>query len=82
MSELEFVSEAQEVIETFSRKLLEIEVSVRRGADVDPDLVNASFRAVHTLKGLASLSGEGPMVKLTHELESCLDAIRLGKRSR
>lgn len=81
MSESEFVSEAQEVIETFSRKLLEIEGSVRKGEEVDPDLLNAAFRAIHTLKGLASLSGESPMVKLTHELESCLDAIRLGKRS-
>jgi two-component system chemotaxis sensor kinase CheA len=81
LSESEFVSEAQEVIETFSRKLLEIEGSVRKGEEVDPDLLNAAFRAIHTLKGLASLSGESPMVKLTHELESCLDAIRLGKRS-
>ena len=56
MSESEFISEAQEVIETFSRKLLEIEAAVRKGDDVDPDLLNASFRSVHTLKGLASLT--------------------------
>lgn len=76
----EFVSEAQEVIETFSRNLLEIEALVRKHEEVDPDLLNASFRAVHTLKGLASLGGDEQMVKLSHELESCLDAIRLGKR--
>jgi two-component system chemotaxis sensor kinase CheA len=76
----EFVSEAQEVIETFSRKLLEIEQLVRKREEIDPDLLNASFRAVHTLKGLASLGGDTQMVKLSHELETCLDAIRLGKR--
>ncbi len=81
MSQAEFVSEAQEIIETFSRNLLEIEGHVRRGDEADPDLLNASFRAVHTLKGLASLGGDTQIVKLSHELESCLDAIRLGKRS-
>jgi two-component system chemotaxis sensor kinase CheA len=80
MSESEFVSEAQEIVETFSRKLLEIEGAVRRGESPDPDLLNAAFRAVHTLKGHASMSGETPIVGLSHELESCLDAIRLGKR--
>jgi len=78
----EFITEAQEVVETFSRCLLEIEGQLRDDPDgVDPDLVNASFRAVHTLKGLASMSGENDIVRLSHILESLLDALRLGKRS-
>jgi two-component system chemotaxis sensor kinase CheA len=78
----EFVSEAQEVIEDFSGRLLEIEAQLRDGTDeVDPDLVNGAFRAVHTLKGLASLSGENGIVKLSHALESTLDALRLGRRT-
>ena len=77
----EFVSEAQEVVETFSRKLLEIESALRTdGGEIDPDHVNAAFRAVHTLKGLASLSGENAIVQLSHVLESSLDALRLGRR--
>ena len=58
MSDLpEFVSEAQEIVEEFSRQLLEIEGALREERPYDPDALNASFRAVHTLKGLASLSG-------------------------
>ncbi|KIG13170.1 Signal transduction histidine kinase CheA [Enhygromyxa salina] len=75
----EFVSEAQEIIETFSRQLLEIEGQIKDGDDYDPDLLNGSFRSVHTLKGLSSLSGVNEIVDLSHELETTLDALRLGK---
>ena len=53
----EFIAEAQEVIETFSRTLLELEAQSRTGS-TDPDLLNAAFRAIHSLKGLAGLFGE------------------------
>ena len=53
----EFLSEAQEIVETLSRNLLELDTSVRAGT-ADPGLVNEAFRAVHTLKGLAGLFGE------------------------
>ncbi|EDM78298.1 chemotaxis protein CheA [Plesiocystis pacifica SIR-1] len=75
----EFVSEAQEIIETFSRQLLEIEGQLRDGDDYDPDLLNGAFRSVHTLKGLSSLSGVNEIVDLSHKLENTLDALRLGK---
>jgi two-component system, chemotaxis family, sensor kinase CheA len=74
----EFLSEAQEVIEAFSRNLLELDAQQRHG-DFDPDLLNAAFRAVHSLKGLASLFGSGPIAALSHTLESTLDGLRLGK---
>ena len=75
----EFVSEAQEIIETFSRQLLEIEGQLNDGDDYDPDLLNGAFRSVHTLKGLSSLSGVNEIVDFSHELENTLDALRLGK---
>jgi two-component system chemotaxis sensor kinase CheA len=75
----EFVSEAQEIIESFSRQLLEIEGQIRDGDDYDPDLLNGAFRAVHTLKGLSALSGVNEIVELSHKLENTLDALRLGK---
>ncbi len=74
----EFLSEAQEVIEAFSRNLLELDAQQRTG-DYDPDLLNAAFRAIHSLKGLAALFGAGPITSLAHTLESTLDALRLGK---
>ena len=75
----EFLSEAQEVIEAFSRNLLELDAQQRVGGQFDPDLLNAAFRAVHSLKGLASLFGAGPIAALSHTLESTLDGLRLGK---
>jgi two-component system chemotaxis sensor kinase CheA len=74
----EFLTEAQEVIEAFSHNLLELDGQQRAG-DYDPDVLNAAFRAVHSLKGLAALFGAGPIAALSHSLEGTLDALRLGK---
>ncbi len=74
----EFIGEAQEVIETFSRTLLELEAQSRTGS-TDPDLLNAAFRAIHSLKGLAGLFGATAIGGLSHTLESTLDGLRLGK---
>jgi two-component system chemotaxis sensor kinase CheA len=76
----EFIAEAQEVIETFSRTLLELEAQTRAGS-TDPDLLNAAFRAIHSLKGLAGLFGATAIGGLSHYLESTLDSLRLGKLS-
>lgn len=75
----EFISEAQEIIETFSRQLLEIEGQVKDGDEYDPDLLNGAFRSVHTLKGLSAMSGVNEILDLSHKLENALDALRLGK---
>ena len=46
----EFLSEAQEIVETLSRDLLLLEQGQKEGRS-DPDLLNDIFRAVHTLRG-------------------------------
>jgi len=74
----EFLSEAQEIVETLSRNLLDLDTSVRAGS-ADPALVNEAFRAVHTLKGLAGLFGAGRLGHLSHRLEDLLDDLRLGR---
>ncbi len=74
----EFLSEAEEVVETLGRDLLVLDESVRSGV-VDPDVVNDIFRGVHTLKGLSALFGATKLATLSHELETLLDALRLGK---
>ena len=76
----EFIAEAQEVIETFSRTLLELEAQSRTGS-TDPELLNSSFRSIHSLKGLAGLFGAGSIGNLSHILENTLDGLRLGKLS-
>lgn len=74
----EFLSEAQEVIEAFSRNLLQLDAQQRSG-EYDPDLLNAAFRAIHSLKGLAGLFGAARISSLAHALESTLDSLRLGR---
>lgn len=75
----EFIAEAQEIIETFSRTLLELEAQSRSGNGPEPDLINAAFRAIHSLKGLAGLFGATAIGGLSHSLENTLDLLRLGK---
>ena len=74
----EFFSEAQEIVEAFSRNLLSLDASQRKGHP-DPELINEAFRAVHTLKGLAGLFGATRLGSLSHRLEDLLDALRLGR---
>lgn len=76
----EFVGEAQEIVDTFSRSLLTLEEAIRENQTFDPDVLNAAFRAIHTLKGLAALAGGGHIASLSHVLESVLDELRLGRR--
>ena len=74
----EFFSEAQEIIESLSRSLLDLDAELKRGTP-DPSLVNEAFRAVHTLKGLAGLFGATKMGALSHRMEDVLDSLRLGR---
>jgi two-component system, chemotaxis family, sensor kinase CheA len=74
----EFLSEAQEIVETLSRNLLDLDASVRAGS-IDPALINEAFRAVHTLKGLAGLFGAQRLGQMSHRLEDLLDDLRLGR---
>jgi len=75
----EFISEAQEIIEGLARDLLALDASVKRKEGADHELINDTFRAVHTLKGLSSLFGVARMSTLSHHLEDLLDEMRLGR---
>jgi len=74
----EFIGEAQESVEIFSRHLLELEAQAR-GGGVDPEALNAAFRAIHSLKGLAGLFNATEIGTVAHALEGALDRLRLGK---
>src|SRR5581483_4479320 len=68
-----FVVEAREHLANAEARLLDLEQSPR-----DAQVVNDLFRAFHSIKGVAGLLALGTVVRLTHALESLLDAARKG----
>ncbi|MEW6570169.1 MAG: chemotaxis protein CheA [Nitrospirota bacterium] len=76
-SKKEFVAEAEDLLFECRQLLLEIQETYQ--SSLNPDIVNAFFRSIHTLKGLSGLFGSQSMTDLSHSLESLLDDIRLGK---
>ena len=75
---LEFIAEAEEILELISKNLLTMEESQDR-LSPHPDIINAIFRGVHTLKGIAGMMGFNNITELSHTLENMLDAMRMGK---
>jgi len=72
----EFTSEAEELLDTLSRDLVEFEA---QGKNVRPEVVNKIFREVHSLKVLAGMLGFVEIAELSHNLEDMLDKLRMGK---
>jgi len=76
-SEREFVSEAEEILETMRGVVADL--GDDDGAESDPELVTRLFRAAHSLKALAGLFQFEPIQGLAHRLEDVLDGLRLGR---
>jgi two-component system, chemotaxis family, sensor kinase CheA len=73
----QFLTEAQDLVEAADASLLRLE----RRPD-DEAALNGLFRAVHTLKGSASLFDDLPaLIRLVHAAEDLLCAIRDGQRA-
>jgi len=66
-----FIGEANELLETISRKILNME-----DASDDDELINDIFRTAHTLKGSSGIFELTGIQETTHTLESLLDALR------
>jgi len=69
-----FMTESAELLAEMEHALLELE----QRPD-DSDLINAVFRAAHTIKGSAGLFGFDDVVAFTHVAESVLDRVRDGE---
>ena len=69
-----FVIECKELLEQMEEALLIVE----RDSE-NPEIINAIFRAAHTIKGSAGLFGLEPVVVFTHAAESVLDRVRAGE---
>lgn len=71
-----FREEADELLGHLEDILLELEEK-----PADAELINAAFRAIHTVKGSAGMFGFEKAGRFTHDLESLLDECRAGRRS-
>lgn len=69
-----FTVEAGEHLDEWEQALLSLERSPE-----DAELLNQIFRAIHTLKGSAGFIGFDALQRLSHELESTLQAVRDGE---
>ncbi|MDP2158534.1 MAG: chemotaxis protein CheA [Nitrospirota bacterium] len=76
-SKKEFIAEAEDLLQESQRLILEIQDSISTG--INPDTINALFRAMHTLKGVSGLFGLQGISSLSHALEALMDDVRLGK---
>ncbi|MES2878530.1 MAG: chemotaxis protein CheA [Pseudomonadota bacterium] len=69
-----FIIESRELLEDMENALLAVEQ-----AEEKDEMVNAIFRAAHTIKGSAGLFSLDHIVAFTHVVESVLDQVRAGK---
>lgn len=71
-----FLVEGRELAQDLEQGLLRLE----RGHDPnDAELINAMFRAAHTIKGSAGIVGIDSLTRFTHSVESLLDRVRSGE---
>ncbi len=70
-----FLAESREHVSAVNTALLQLE----QGRDTD-DAIGVIFRSVHTIKGMSATMGYTPVARLSHELETLLDALRQGTR--
>ena len=71
----DFLAEASDLLERLGPQLVELE----QRPD-DPALLNAIFRAFHTVKGGAGFLGENALVAVCHGTEEIFGVLRAGKR--
>ncbi|HSE42605.1 MAG TPA: chemotaxis protein CheA, partial [Acidobacteriota bacterium] len=77
-SKKEFISEAEEILEALTTDIQQLETGVQKNS-VKPELINKIFREFHSLKGISGMVGFEKISGFTHELETALDRLRLGK---
>lgn len=76
----DFQAESEELLDGISMQLRELEHSLTT-KQPKPEVINAVFRGIHSLKGLSGMLGYAKISQLTHDLENLLDELRMGKIS-
>jgi two-component system, chemotaxis family, sensor kinase CheA len=73
-----FFQECEELLETLDDGLAELASAIEDDS-VDAEVVNAVFRAVHSIKGGAAAFGLETLVRFAHQFETVLDEVRSGR---
>lgn len=73
-----FRDEAEELLHRIDADVLQLEGCVASGAPT-AEIVNALFRALHTIKGNAAMLGFAEIAEVAHGLESLCDLLRTGR---
>lgn len=68
-----FLQEADEILQILDEDVVRLERE-----KTNPNLLQAIFRAAHTLKGSSGMLGHRRMAELAHAMESVLDKLRKG----
>ena len=68
-----FIEESKEHMEGIEADFLDIE---EMGEEIDADLVNKVFRAIHSIKGGAGFLGLDTIKNLSHSMENTLNLVR------
>ena len=74
--EKEFLAEAENLLEEAGACVEALEDD---GDDPNPARLNALFRAIHSLKGVAAMVGHAGIAEAAHDLEALLDGLRMGR---
>lgn len=69
-----FFDEAQEHLESIEERAMALGANRR-----DPEILNAIFRAAHSIKGGSGTFGFAQLSEATHEMETLFDALRKGQ---
>jgi two-component system chemotaxis sensor kinase CheA len=69
-----FFDEAQEHLEAIEERAMTL-----NSGKQDPEVLNAIFRAAHSIKGGSGTFGFTQLTEATHEMETLFDALRKGK---
>ncbi len=72
-----FLVEGRELLEELENGFMALEHGT---GQADPGLINALFRAAHTIKGSAGIVGVEGLMRFTHHVETLMDHIRSGEQ--
>ena len=78
LNQQEFLAEAGDILEKLGEEIRQAEAT-RVGGAISAPRINALFRGVHSLKGIAGLLGREALADIAHEFEDFLDRLRMGR---